>query len=153
MRQFRVYVDTSVIGGVFDDKFGEASALFFAQAKSGRFETVISGLVVAEIENSPPVVRSLFDEILDVCEVAELTAFGEELANSYVKSGVVGAKRFFDALHVATATLSGCRALVSWNYRHLVHIEKEPLYNAVNKIHGYNEIAICTPSELIEYGS
>lgn len=35
--RLRVYADTSVFGGCFDDEFAEASRTFFDQVKSGRF--------------------------------------------------------------------------------------------------------------------
>ena len=37
-----------------------------------------------------------------------------------------------DALHVAQATVASCRVIVSWNFKHIVHFAKIPLYNAVN---------------------
>ncbi len=49
------------------------------------------------------------------------------------------------------ATVSGRRAIVSWNFRHIVHARKIPLYNGVNKGQGYKEIAIHTPQEVIDY--
>ena len=38
----RVYVDTSVFGGVFDEEFSDPSKDFFTQADSGIFDIVIS---------------------------------------------------------------------------------------------------------------
>jgi len=37
-----------------------------------------------------------------------------------------------DALHVAVATVSNCRLIVSWNFKHIVNFQKIPLYNGVN---------------------
>jgi hypothetical protein len=41
--------------------------------------------------------------------------------------------------------------IVSWNFRHIVHYEKIPLYNAINVREGYFPIGIYTPQEVIEY--
>ena len=149
---YRVYVDTSVFGGVFDSEFASASAEFFRLGQRGRFEIVVSGVVVAELENAPSSVRSLFDEVSGYARFIDLTKAAEDLAAAYVNSGVVGSSRFYDALHVAMASAEHCSAIVSWNFRHIVHSEKIPLYNAVNRIHGYHEITICAPSEVIKYG-
>ena len=35
---------------------------------------------------------------------------------------------------VALATVSKCSLIVSWNFKHIVHFEKIPLYNAVNTL-------------------
>ena len=56
-----------------------------------------------------------------------------------------------DALHVAIATVVKCSLIVSWNFAHIVHFNKIPLYNAVNRKKGYPTIAIYSPREVIEY--
>lgn len=49
------------------------------------------------------------------------------------------------------ATVLDCWTIVSWNFKHIVHARKIPLYNGVNRAQGYKEIAIHTPQEVIEY--
>jgi hypothetical protein len=48
--------------------------------------------------------------------------------------------------------VAGCRVLVSWNFRHIVHYDKISRYNAINVLNGYEEIAIHTPAEVRSYG-
>jgi len=55
--KIKVYADTSVFGGVFDEKFAEASSLFFKQVKQGRFQLIISDVVRREMEDAPRQVR------------------------------------------------------------------------------------------------
>ena len=74
-----------------------------------------------------------------------------ELRVNYIKSGVVTEASLDDALHVAVATVSGCDLIVSWNFRHIVHFEKIPKYNAVNRLNGHNDIGIYSPLEVIQY--
>jgi len=57
-----------------------------------------------------------------------------------------------DALHVALASISGCDGIVSWNFKHIVHYQKIPRFNAVNVLQGYKEIMIYSPLEVIDYG-
>lgn len=45
----RVYVDTSVFGGVFDEEFQKASQGFFDQIRGGQFNLVTSAVVEQEI--------------------------------------------------------------------------------------------------------
>ena len=56
-----------------------------------------------------------------------------------------------DALHVALATVAGCASIVRWNFQHIVHFQKIPLYNAINALQGYQPIAIYSPREVIHY--
>lgn len=50
----------------------------------------------------------------------------------------------------ALATVAGCPLIVSWNFRHIVHFEKVPLYNAVNVLHRRMALEIRSPLEVIE---
>ncbi|RKZ47314.1 MAG: hypothetical protein DRR16_21720 [Candidatus Parabeggiatoa sp. nov. 3] len=54
-------------------------------------------------------------------------------------------------LHVALATVAGCQLIVSWNFKHIVHFQKIPLYRAINIVKGYTEINIYSPPEVIDY--
>ena len=37
MHRLKVYIDTSVLGGVFDDEFREPTGAFFEQSRNGKF--------------------------------------------------------------------------------------------------------------------
>ena len=56
-----------------------------------------------------------------------------------------------DALNVALASVSACSLIISWNFTHIVHFQKIPLYNAINRLNGYPEIGIYSPLEVIVY--
>ncbi len=55
-----------------------------------------------------------------------------------------------DALHVALATVSNAKMIVSWNFKHIVNFQKGPLYNAVNQLKGNEPIDIYSPLEVID---
>ena len=56
----RVYVDTSVFGGIFDEEFQAGSAAFFEKARSGEIALVISSIVSDELRDAPEKVRSFY---------------------------------------------------------------------------------------------
>jgi predicted nucleic acid-binding protein len=148
-RGMRVYADTSIFGGLFDEEFEGATPAFFREVRSGRFRLVTSALVQLEIDSAPPDVRASFISHIASAEVVPITDDAIGLRQAYVNAGVVTQKSLADALHVATATVSGCPLIVSWNFRHIVHFQKIPMYNAVNALHGYNPIAIHSPQEVV----
>ena len=150
MSIYRVYADTSVFGGVFDSEFATASQAFFDQVGE-RFALVTSALVQAELTTAPDEVRNLFDCTLADAEIAAVSEAALNLQQAYLRAGVVTPKWATDALHVALATVTGCRFIISWNFKHIVHFEKIPLYNAVNTLEGYANIAIYSPREVISY--
>jgi hypothetical protein len=105
-------------------------------------------LVREEIKQAPDKVRKL---LVDMEGFAELAETGEEairLRRAYLNAGIVGPKWNADALHVAVATVSACRIIVSWNFKHIVHFQKIPLYNGINQSLGYAPIAIHSPDEV-----
>ena len=89
-------------------------------------------------------------------EYADFITITEEallLRQAYLDAGIVTQKSTADALHVALATVTKCQLIVSWNFKHIVHFQKVPLYRAINTINGYPEISIYSPPEVINYES
>lgn len=147
--QIRVYADTSVFGGVFDEEFKTASKAFFAAVKKGMFRLIASELVRQELQMAPKKVLHFFEECLAIADVAEVTDTVLQLQQSYIQAGIVSEKYSTDAMHVALATVSQADLIVSWNFKHIVNFQKIPLYNAVNTLHGLGNIAIHSPLEVI----
>jgi len=54
----RIYVDTSVIGGCFDEEFKEQSVQLFDEFTSGKKTLVISDILLLELEGAPEEVKS-----------------------------------------------------------------------------------------------
>lgn len=57
----RIYIDTSVVGGVFDEEFAEATQSFFAKVDDGVFILVVSEVLNIELERAPEHVRDYLD--------------------------------------------------------------------------------------------
>lgn len=147
----RVYADTSVYGGTFDAEFKSHSSLFFNQVRSGRFLLVSSAIIDAELANAPASVRQLAQDLQPLIEDAPVTADAIDLHLAYLEAEVVGQGSATDALHVAVATIVRCPVLVSWNFKHIVHRDKAPRYNAVNTLRNLPTIGIYSPAEVVSY--
>jgi hypothetical protein len=146
----RIYADTSVYGGVFDDEFARPSQVFFDRVRQGRFKLVVSPLVGDELVEAPEQVREWFEQFRRGADFITTSAEALALRDAYLEAGILTANSKEDALHVALATIGCCGVIVSWNFRHIVHYQKVPLYNAVNMLHGQPELRIHSPSEVIE---
>jgi hypothetical protein len=152
MPPVRVYADASVYGGVFDVEFSESSKRFFDEVRAGRFDLVTSPLVNDELASAPEQVREFFLSWQDSVEIIDITEEMLELQSAYLSYGVVTDNSSEDALHVASATVSRCAVLVSWNFKHIVHRDKAPRCNAVNTLRGWATIGIYSPAEVVSYG-
>jgi len=147
----RIYIDTSVIGGIFDSEFSEVTALFFSQAKDNKYEIIISTVVEKELELAPENVKNYFEKEKKNLKIVNITDKDISLQRSYLEQKIVTEKYALDALHVAIASTNECQIIVSWNFKHIVNFQKIPLYNAINMIKGYNSIQIFSPMEVINY--
>ena len=152
MHKLRVYVDTSVFGGIEDDEFTGPSRKFFEQVARHGLVLIVSAEVLRELQEAPESIRCLLEGLTEKgLESIPVSPEIEALANAYVDSGVLGRGSESDAVHVAAATVSGADVIVSWNFRHIVNLERIRKYNAVNALKGYPEIEIRSPAE-IAYG-
>lgn len=148
----RVYIDTSVIGGCFDEEFRTWSNLLVKELLSGQKIAIISDITIDEIQKAPNSVQEKLDEIMK-SEFKELIASDQEaweLAESYIAEGAVSGKIFEDALHIALATINKATVLASWNFRHIVNLERIRQYNAVNIKNGYSLQEIRSPREIVK---
>ena len=62
-RTLRVYADTSVFGGCFDDEFRAGSIGFFEEVRSGRSVLVVSDVTLDELGLAPESVRRILADL------------------------------------------------------------------------------------------
>jgi hypothetical protein len=109
---------------------------------------VISSHVIAELESGAP---EYVKENLKTIDYKEYTVNEEmtQLAEKYIKQQIVSKNYYSDALHIAVATVLGVDVLVSWNFKHIVNLNKIRLFNSINFREGFNVLEIRTPREVI----
>lgn len=83
----------------------------------------------------------------------ELTEEAIKLADTYVSEKVVGQTSLEDCRHIAIATINKVDVLASWNFKHIVNLDRIKGYNSVNLRLGYQMIEIRSPKDLINYGN
>ncbi|GHT47686.1 hypothetical protein AGMMS49965_25840 [Bacteroidia bacterium] len=66
---------------------------------------------------------------------------------------MVGQTSLDDCLHIAIATLNKVDVLVSWNFKHIVNLDRIRGYNSINMKMGYGTIEIRNPQNLVKYGN
>ena len=150
----RLYLDTSVIGGYFDAEWMDDTRELWAQARAGKWQLLTSIVTERELHDAPGQVRQLFEETFrGPTDLLAVTDEVEDLAQEYLKAGVVSAKFADDARHVALCTVHRINHLVSWNFRHLVNVRREAGFCAVNLLQGHPPVSIVNPKELIYAGT
>ena len=151
MRQ-RLYLDTSVFGGHFDDEFAEFTIPLFDRLDKGEFILLFSSVTEDELEDAPKNVQSLVINIKkENTEFIETTDEAVNLATQYIEEKVVGPTSFADCLHIALATIVRADYLISWNFKHIVNIQRITGYNSINIKNGYKQLEIRSPRDFMNY--
>ena len=149
----RIYIDTSVVGGYFDEEFKEATNMLFQRLENKEVHFVVSDLLDLELLNAPAHVKELlFNYSTDFFERVELTDEALQLADTYIEEKVVGKTSIEDCRHIALATIYKVDVLASWNFKHIVNLDRIKGYNSVNLRLGYAMIEIRSPKDLVNYG-
>ena len=129
----RIYIDTSVFGGYFDTEFSEHTIPLFDRLKNNEFTLLFSTVSQDELANAPDKVKNLVKSLkVEWTEFLETTDEAVDLASEYIKEKVVGQTSFADCLHIALATINRADFLISWNFKHIVNVQRIRGYNSIN---------------------
>ena len=155
----RVYVDNSVVSGMFDDHMPERVAhmkLFWQAVIDGKIKVIASDVLRDEVAAAPQHVREFFASLPE-SQIEQIVSTDEsnDLAAQYVDAKVITEKHMNDCKHIAIATITNADAVVSWNCDDMVNPNKIPKYIEINKQHGYpkegyKKIEIVTPDKFME---
>jgi predicted nucleic acid-binding protein len=150
----RIYIDTSVVGGFFDEEFKESTTMLFNRLENGEVIFVVSDLLDLELIGAPQQVKDhLLKYSSERFERVELTEDAIKLADTYIREKVVGKTSLEDCRHIALATIHKVDVLASWNFKHIVNLDRIKGYNSVNLRFGYSMIEIRSPKDLVNYGN
>lgn len=141
-----------MFGGFFDEEFKGFTKPLFDRILNGEFIVLLSTMVDEEMKFAPERIKKLIAK-LDKAYIEFLkdTEEAVDLATEYIEEKVVGKTSYADCLHIALATIYEADTLVSWNFKHIVNIERIRGYNAINLKNGYKQLEIRSPRELMKY--
>jgi len=149
----RLYIDTSVFGGYYDEEFSEFTKPLIERLQKGEFKLLFSIVTQDELTFAPGNVKQLVENIkVENTEFIETTEEALDLANQYILEEVVGQTSLPDCLHIALATINRADFLISWNFKHIVNVQRIRGYNAVNIKNGYRQLEIRSPRDFMTYG-
>ena len=149
MKKLRIYLDTSVIGGCLDNEFSIESNKLIEAIKQEQFILLISDIIVNELINAPQAVKDILLSIpKSIIEAVNITPEILQLRDAYINASVITAKSINDATHVAAATVARADAIVSWNFKHIVRLDKMKGYNQIKLLNGYGILTIISPLDV-----
>ena len=141
-----------MVGGYFDKEFEEPTKLLFERLEKQEIIFVVSDLLDLELTFAPGKVKQLLHRYSpENFERVNLSEEAIELANDYITEKVVGKTSLEDCRHIALATINKIDVLASWNFKHIVNLERIKGYNSVNLRKGYHMLEIRSPKDLLRY--
>ncbi len=151
--KLRFYLDTSVIGALCDPGPEErvaATRRLFDGLRRDLWDGFVSVLVLEEVSRAPVSVRQTIESELTKTPllVLEESDASLALARAYIDSGAIPQQYEDDARHVAVATVNDVQVIVSWNFRHMVNVERKRRLNSVNVREGFPLIDLISPWEV-----
>jgi len=155
MKQNAIYLDTSVLNFIFEEKDLEkanSTKELFREIRRGKYPAYILELVLREIGKASSLKRERLLSLIRTYNlpVIEVTPECIVLAEKYMEKKIFPQKYRDDGLHIAIATVHSMDVIVTWNIRHMVKLKTRREVKAINILEGYREIEICTPLEVIE---
>lgn len=155
MKKIKYYLDTTIFNFVFaegDMEKRDITLKFFRDLPLSAEGIYISDEVIREISRASEPKKSQLESLIRETNplLLDIDLEAEELAERYIKEGIIPERYRSDAIHIAVAVINGIDVIVSWNFEHIVKLKTRVMVDGVNKLLGYHEIEICSPEEVIE---
>lgn len=139
-----------MIGGCHDDEYALPSRLVFSEVQHGNAIAVISSMTMEELLPAPARVLHTLQSLPEkFVQYVALDEEAVELADAYVSDGAVGPGSLIDAQQIAVATLQRVDVILSWNFRHIVNLNRIRLFAATNLRFGLSTPEIRSPLEVL----
>jgi len=153
MKKLKLYLDTSIISHLDQqdapEKMADTLALW-QEVEDGIYDIYLSFVDFDEINRCKPDKQKILDSYIARIEYTHIDISDEifDLASEFITQAILKQKSFDDALHLASAMVSDCDAVVSWNFKHMVNIKTINGIKIVAALTGYKDVAIYTPTIL-----
>jgi len=149
--KLKVYLDTSVISALFDDRNPERKSLtesFFKEIDN--YKVYVSDFTIAEIEKTPNnEIRNKMKDEISQFSLLTISDEIEELTQEILQSNAINKAYSEDAYHIAIAIINEMDFLLSWNFRHIVRKKTKDIIRMITTLNNLRQIEIITPAELL----
>ncbi|MCL2611079.1 MAG: PIN domain-containing protein [Defluviitaleaceae bacterium] len=125
-RKKKLYLDTSVISHLdqrdVPEKMQQTQELWEV-FKTGKYDIVISEVAFGEIDKCPTEKRKLLYNYIKEISYIEYATTEEtdEIAEQIIAEKILARKHLNDCYHIASAILTECDILLSWNFDDLAN--------------------------------
>jgi predicted nucleic acid-binding protein len=121
------------------------------RVKAGDFDVVLSDVDFDELAKCATGKRAILADYLAQIQYEHIEVDADTLrvADKMVDLGILKQKSYEDCQHIAAAVVSGCDAVVSWNFKHIVNHKTMQGVKAITALEGRSDLLIYTPPALL----
>jgi predicted nucleic acid-binding protein len=152
-----VYLETTMFNYYFDDDrlAHDATVAVFEAIGKGEISGFTSVYAIGELQSADDPKKSDMLDLIDKYRIETLpgTPEVEALADKYISNGIIPANKRLDSLHIAVASINSLDYILSLNFKHINKQKTKRSVELINLNEGYRGITICSPMEVIDYGS
>ena len=158
MKKIKIYLETSAICNLYQlnkpKEMADMKALW-ELLKQGEYDVVISSTVTKEIMDIKD--KAKLDLIIDYLAQIDIERFNltdeaHSIAQMIIKHEILTENSYDDCTHIASAMITGCDCIISYNFRHLVNIRVIKNIRKISFIHGFGDMDIMTAEALLQKG-
>lgn len=84
-----LYLDTSVVGGYFDDEWKDATQELWRQMEQGKYRFLTSDVTMDEMTKAPKRVQDLLEKTFLEAAILSVTEESEQLAAAYMSRNIL----------------------------------------------------------------
>ena len=156
MKKLRIYLDTSVISYLDQQDTPEQmkqTQELWEIFKTDKYDVIISDIAFSEISKCSDEKIKILNNYINQVDYIEYnpTEEAKELVTQLIEEGVLTDKQITDCYHIASAILSDCNIILSWNFKHLVNIDTINGIRRINLKNRFNSfIDIYPPYVLLK---
>ena len=154
MRRPGIYLETTIFNHYIDKdrEAHHAVIMLFKEIQIGKYEAYTSLYVVDELNHAHEPKRSNMLTLINKYDISVLNISDEarELADIYVKDGIIPFKYIYDGLHIACATVNDLEYIFSLNFKHINKLKTKTMTSNTNIREGYRPVIIASPMEVVD---
>ena len=150
----KIYLETTMFNYYFDTERDAhpATVKLFQEIKAGKYEAYTSTYVIDEIIKANEPKKSNMLALIAEYDIAILkdSIDARQLADIYVKEGIIPVRYRYDGLHIACASVNDLEYIFSLNFKHINKLKTKIMTSNTNIMQGYRPIIIINPMEVTE---
>jgi predicted nucleic acid-binding protein len=151
----KIYLETTMFNYFFDKDRESHPAVVaaFESIGAGDYEGYTSDYALDELSKAPePKKKDMLGLIAKYgIAIIEGSDEAERMADIYVEHDAIPKNKRLDALHIASASITGLEYIMSLNFKHINKLKTKRIVDFINVNEGYKSIIICSPMEVIDY--